>query len=219
MNRIKLADAMPEQFAEQPMPLDESLKWISSCEHQVKARAPIFLAQSAYQKIVTHTTSDLDHEVGGMLVGEVKIDSERRQTYLVVQDILPALFTNSGETHVTFTQHTLVHLNQQLEDLFPGKRVVGWYHTHPRLGVFLSSHDTFLHRHFFPESTHVALVVDPYYANAGFFVWQHNQTLDPARYVGFYEYSDVSEDSLIAWNNVSPVVEGMSAQVAEGGLK
>ncbi len=218
MSRIKLTDTAPNQIIEQPMPLDESLKWISSCEKLVKPRCDIFLAQSAYRKCVEHTASDMDREVGGMLVGEVRTDPERKQTYVVIQDILPALFTDSGETHVTFTQHTLVHLNAQMEDLFPGKRIVGWYHTHPRLGVFLSSHDTFLHRNFFKDPTQVALVVDPYYGNAGFFCWQDNQTFDPARYVGFYEWSDIDDNSIVEWNNLMPVISD-ATDVAEGGLK
>lgn len=208
MPRVKISNAPPNAYIERPMPLGESLRWVSPHENHVQPNVKIFFVQSAYQKCVEHTLSDLEREVGGVLIGVVRRDSARAQTYIVIQDIIPATFTDSGETHLTFTQNTLVHLNHQLEDQFPGKTIVGWYHTHPRLGVFLSSHDTFLHRHFFPEPIHVALVIDPCLGNAGFFCWQAEQTLDPIHYVGFYELSDVDEHSIVEWENLAPAVGG-----------
>ena len=42
-----------------------------------------------------------------------------------------------------------------------GKRVVGWYHTHPGFGVEFSEMDLFIQRNFFPDSAQIALVTDP----------------------------------------------------------
>ena len=208
MSRIKLAELVPVQYEEKPMPLQDSLKWASRYEDQVDSHVQIFFIQSAHQKCVEHVNSSMDKEVGGVLVGNVYFDSVESQTYVTIDDVIPALHTNSGETHVTFTQNTLVDLNKQMDDAYPGKSIVGWYHTHPRLGVFLSNHDTFLHRHFFPDPTHVALVVDPYYKRAGFFCWQNGKTLDPAKYVGFYETSDMDDNSIVEWENLEPVIPG-----------
>ncbi len=206
MSRIKLFDTLPTPSIEQPMPLDQALQWVSPYETQVKPNVRIFFAQAAYRKCFEHARSDLAHEVGGALIGEVRYDAGRAQTYIVIQDILPASFTDAGETHLTFTQDTLVHFSNQMDELFPGKRMVGWYHTHPRLGVFLSGHDTFLHRHFFPDPTQVALVIDPYACHAGFFCWQTNATLDPKHYIGFYELSDADDHSIVEWENLTPVI-------------
>ena len=49
---------------------------------------------------------------------------------------------------------------------------MGWYHTHPDFGVFLSSHDLFIHRHFFGQPLQVAYVVDPIRQTRGFFQWR-----------------------------------------------
>jgi len=40
-------------------------------------------------------------------------------------------------------------------------RIVGWWHSHPGFGCFLSSADLHTQEFFFPESYQVALVVDP----------------------------------------------------------
>ncbi len=207
MSRIKLLDAAASPPTSGPMPLDESLEWISPHERVVDGRVKIFFAQSAYLECLEHTKSDLEHEVGGVLVGQVCVDAMHARPYIVIQDILPAQHTDSSEVHVTFTQDTLVELNTELEDRFPDKRIVGWFHTHPGLGVFMSGHDKWLHEHFFNDPTQVALVVDPISNHGGFFCWQTSRRFDPVHYVGFYEWSDASDDSLVEWINLEPVTD------------
>ncbi len=218
-SRIKLIEEAPADSVNESMPLDHSLKWVSQYDDQVDPRVRVFFAQSAYLKCIEHTESDMANEVGGVLIGAVRVDPLCPRPYILIQDILPALYTDSSQTHVTFTQNTLVHLNQELEEHYPGKRIVGWYHTHPRLGVFLSSHDTWLHRNFFTAPTHVALVVDPYYRHAGIFCWQTGNRFDPTRYVGFFELSDVDEESIVELDNLTPVIEETPTPCGEALLK
>ncbi len=40
-------------------------------------------------------------------------------------------------------------------------RIIGWWHSHPNLGCFLSSTDLLTQKYFFPKEYQVALVVDP----------------------------------------------------------
>ncbi|TFG23847.1 MAG: hypothetical protein EU532_13090 [Promethearchaeota archaeon] len=48
-------------------------------------------------------------------------------------------------------------------------RIVGWWHSHPGFGPFLSSTDIHTQEFFFPESYQVALVVDPIKEELEFF--------------------------------------------------
>jgi proteasome lid subunit RPN8/RPN11 len=49
---------------------------------------------------------------------------------------------------------------------------VGWYHSHPGLGVFLSEQDRFIHKSFFgDEPWYIAVVFDPASGERGVFVW------------------------------------------------
>jgi proteasome lid subunit RPN8/RPN11 len=52
---------------------------------------------------------------------------------------------------------------------------VGWYHTHPGFGIFLSNMDLFIHRNFFPQKWHIALVLDPVNKKSGYFCWDKKQ--------------------------------------------
>ncbi len=210
--RIKILEPVPAPPISAPMPLDHALPWASPYEHRVVRPFEIFFEQRAYLDCLAHATHDLRNEVGGALIGEVRFDPERNESYIVIQDILPAQHVEHGSTHVTFTQDTLVQLNNELEDHFPGKRMVGWYHTHPRLNVFLSNYDSWLHTHFFNDPTQVALVIDPYYQRAGFFVWQDDDLLDTVHYVGFFEVRNGEGKSVVELTNLTPIYDGPESQ-------
>jgi proteasome lid subunit RPN8/RPN11 len=123
----------------------------------------------------------------------------------VVNHVLPARYTRQGSVYLTFTQDTLVDLHEQIEKRFEGEKIVGWFHTHPRMGVFLSHYDTFLHSNFFPEPWQVALVVEPFSSVAGFFIRQNDGTFDPTRYFGFYEIDGDAGHSVVRWQNLQKI--------------
>ncbi len=206
--RIKILDAFPASILNAPMPLERALRWVSPYEHRIVCPFEIFFKQAAYLECIAQATRDLQNEVGGALIGEVCADPVRGKPYIAIENILPAQHVEHGSTYVTFTQDTLVQLNNEMEDCFPGKRMVGWYHTHPRLNVFLSSYDAWLHTHFFSDPTQVALVIDPYYHRAGFFVWQDNHQLDTTHYTGFYEWRNGTPKSAVELTNLTPITNG-----------
>jgi len=73
--------------------------------------------------------------------------------------------------HVTFTQDTWEHIYAIKDQKYPEERIVGWYHSHPGFGVFLSDHDTFIHKNFFSSPGQVAWVFDPHSDEEGCFGW------------------------------------------------
>jgi len=201
--RIKLLDKTQAEYPVGPMPLGEALRWFSPHEQDVADRVAIFVTQHAYLRCVEHAAENLERELGGVLVGVARQDQEGRP-FIVVEDAIRAEHTEFGPTHLTFTQDSLVQLNNELEERFPGKQMVGWYHTHPRMDVFLSSYDTWLHTNLFGEPWQVALVIEPCAQKGGFFCWQPEAELDPRNFVGFYEMADVSEESVVEWTNLEP---------------
>jgi hypothetical protein len=80
-----------------------------------------------------------------------------------------------GGTHVTFTQDTWEHIYKIKDREYPDDRIIGWYHSHPGFGVFLSDHDTFIHKNFFSSPQQVAWVYDPQSDEEGCFGWVGNR--------------------------------------------
>jgi hypothetical protein len=66
--------------------------------------------------------------------------------------------------------------------------------------------DVWLHKHFFPQAWHVALVIDPVREAGGFFGYQQGQErfLQPWHYQGFFELGDESDQSVVNWTNLMP---------------
>jgi proteasome lid subunit RPN8/RPN11 len=80
-----------------------------------------------------------------------------------------------GAAHVTFTQDTWEHIYAIKDRDFPNKKMVGWYHSHPGFGVFLSHHDIFIHENFFKAPHQVAWVFDPHSDEEGCFGWSQGE--------------------------------------------
>ncbi len=76
------------------------------------------------------------------------------------------------EAQVTFTAETWTHIQDVLDRDHPDKRILGWYHTHPGYGIFLSDMDVFIHKNFFNLPWHTAFVYDPKQNQQGLFVWR-----------------------------------------------
>lgn len=204
---IRISSPITERPKVACMPLARSKHWLSPYDQMgpQNSSVKVFLSQSAYCRIVMHAGSEMDDEVGGALIGLWCMDRDTEEQFIVVQHMLPAHHTRQGSVYLTFTQDTLVGFHEELEKNFAGKRIVGWYHTHPKMGIFLSHYDTFLHNNFFPEPWQVALVVEPHKSLGGFFVRDLDGGLSPTRYSGFYEMNGNLGREMVEWNNLQAI--------------
>ncbi len=130
---------------------------------------PLFIREEALEDIIEFSHADLTRERGGFLVGGFHQD---KQPYVEIRHFLPAVETKNRPATLTFTHDTWATLNRQVETQYPHDLVVGWHHTHPDFGIFLSGYDLFIHRHFFSEPWQVAMVVDPARCELGIFQWR-----------------------------------------------
>ncbi|MCD6356848.1 MAG: Mov34/MPN/PAD-1 family protein [Anaerolineaceae bacterium] len=186
------------------IPYHRAIRWQPKDKEmsQQQSPLPVFLTQPAYVRMCAHAGSDLDNEVGGWMAGKHCRDSLQGTPFIVIDTILPAIYTEQGAAHLTFTGDTQIALLNHLEEHFPEKVFLGWYHTHPRMGVFFSQWDVWLHQNFFPESWQVALVIEPHRSIGGFFIRQLDGTLDQRRYYGFYELTNNRQRSVVFWKNL-----------------
>lgn len=137
--------------------------------------AAIFVHEKVLDQILDYSHRDLRRETGGFLLGGVYID---QRPYVEIREFVPASETRSGLSSLRFTHETWSDLNHRVQERFPRERVIGWHHTHPGLGVFLSSHDLFIHRNFFTQPWQVAMVVDPRARCFSLFQWQNERIVD-----------------------------------------
>ncbi len=140
----------------------------------------VMVAESVLEEVRRHGQQDTSREQGGILIGTVA--SSQDKVYVNVEAMIAAPQTRAKRTSVTFTHDSWAHINQVKDNDYPNQDIVGWYHTHPGFGIFLSDYDTFIHRNFFPAAWQVALVIDPLSDESGFFVWKGNEIIPRKQY-------------------------------------
>jgi len=124
----------------------------------------IIVSDSVLMGIEKHAYSNLRAEVGGMLFGRV---DEEGNTQII--GFIPALSAAAEQISLTFTHDVWADILSKGEIQFPGESIVGWYHTHPSFGLFMSDYDEFIQRNFFGKQGQIALVVDPIAGEMGWF--------------------------------------------------
>ncbi len=138
----------------------------------------IFMEEPALRASQAHALSSLNREVAGVLVGP-RPEKQPDGRYLVhIHDTIIAKYTVMHGASVTYTPESWRYMNDVLRERYPDDTavMVGWYHTHPGFGIFLSGMDLFIHQNFFTQIWHVAFVLDPRANTSGFFCWNRQQT-------------------------------------------
>jgi proteasome lid subunit RPN8/RPN11 len=129
----------------------------------------VFLDAAVHEQIRRHAQEDVTVEICGVLVGSWQRDDDG--PYVAVNAAIPGEAVANKLSEVTFTHETWAKIHKRMDAEFADRSIVGWYHTHPDFGIFLSERDCFIHEHFFREPGQVAYVVDPIRNEEGFFTW------------------------------------------------
>ena len=150
---------------------------------RVEENKNIYILQSVYKEIHKFTQNKTLNESGGMLVGTIL--EEFGKTNIIISGFVEAKYCEATPTTLKFTHETWEYVHKEIEKKHPGKKIVGWIHTHPDFGIFLSEYDKFIHQNFFNEDYQVAYVVDPIQKIEGFYFWI-NEKIEKCK--GFYIY-------------------------------
>ncbi len=146
---------------------------------------PIFVDMEVMREVESHALSDTSVELGGVMLGG-QFEDEDGNPFVVVTDSLRAQHYEATKGSFKFTHETWEQISRDRDEFPDDLQMVGWYHTHPDWGVFLSGMDMFICDNFFNKPLDLALVIDPCRDDRGMFQW----TPDPGNRVrrtgGFY---------------------------------
>jgi proteasome lid subunit RPN8/RPN11 len=167
------------EYPRRPLPVVQGRR---QAGFQVVAR------RSVLNDVYRHGHASTSVEVCGVLVGNVYRDDAG--PFLYVEASIRGEHAGTQNAQVTFTPATWTHVQEEMERHHAGRCVVGWYHTHPGFGIFLSGMDLFIQENFFALPWQVAFVYDPIGGDEGLFVWQEGA---PVREPFLVEEDAVSE--------------------------
>jgi proteasome lid subunit RPN8/RPN11 len=123
-------------------------------------------------QVYDHVFGHPEGEVGGVLVGRTDDDG-----HTIITAAIAALRADGQRASLTFTHDAWSEVHEVMDRKYPDQKIVGWYHSHPGFGIFLSDHDLFIHRNFFGDVHQVAFVVDPLAGMQGTFGWSRGEVV------------------------------------------
>ncbi len=130
----------------------------------------VFFERKIHERIAAHAAEKLTLEICGVLVGHWRRDADG--PFVVVEESIRCDKALSNACDVTFTHEAWNEVHQQMDSKFTDRDIVGWYHSHPNFGIFLSDRDCFIQEHFFNGPGQIAYVVDPVNGVEGVFNWR-----------------------------------------------
>ena len=153
----------------------------------------VYIKQDVYKRIEKFAKEEMSKEVGSILIGDY-VDEKDRKT-VIISNYIEAKYTDASASTLTFTHETWDYVYKEKDKKYPDKKIVGWQHTHPGYGIFLSNYDIFIQENFFNLPWQIAYVVDPIADTRGFFEWKNDKI---AKMSGFYVYDEVGREIKIS---------------------
>ena len=148
----------------------------------------VYIKQDVYKALEKLAASDTSKELGSIILGEYS--QEHGKTHVIISQYIEAKYTDASASTLTFTHETWDYVHSEHEKRYPDKKIIGWQHTHPNYGIFLSNYDMFIQENFFNLPFQVAYVIDPIQNLRGFFQWKNGRI---EKLKGYYIYDDVGK--------------------------
>ena len=145
----------------------------------------VYISQKTYNDIHAFTNGKTENESGGFLLGHI-IEEFGKQNVIVI-GFIEAKETEATPTTLTFTHRTWELANAEIEKMYTDEKIVGWIHTHPSFGIFLSEYDTFIQKNTFNMDFQIAMVVDPVQNIEGLYCWKGDEIV---KCKGFYIFEE-----------------------------
>ena len=170
-NAVDIRMLSKENLSQKPFPGGQNAKF------------RVFLSEAVHADIAKHANETHEVEICGVMVGELCKDE--RGPFVSVLHSIRGDAAESKMAEVTFTHNTWSKINAEMDSKYPKLSIVGWYHSHPDFGIFLSDRDQFIQEHFFNGPGQIAYVVDPVRKTEGVFIWSDGKpTLTRSYWVG-----------------------------------
>ncbi len=165
------------------------------------SRTEIVVTEEVLLATAHHVAQDTSKESGGFLLGNRYECPNTNRQYIVIDQFMKAEYTEGTQVSLTFTTESWAQLTDRLDGKYRGKQHIGWYHSHPGMGIFLSNYDLDIHKNRFANDWDVALVLDPIKHEGGFFGWVEGN-INPREKLDFYELlDDDTRETVVAWTN------------------
>jgi len=132
----------------------------------------LFITRDTKNKIDNHIFWGERNEInaneqGGILLGEVYQDPDKKIIFGIADDAIPARSARGSGAYLEMSHETWKQMIDRVDHLIESQnkkiQIIGWYHTHPNsLDVFMSHTDKSTQRQMFHNDWQFAIVLNPH---------------------------------------------------------
>lgn len=168
--QIRFGEPYTLPLPKEKLPLAQHVVVRSSIPAYRQQTFQVYVVQGVLEEVMRHVKENIRVECGGILVGHPfqNLD-DPDMTFVVVTAAIAQDSSSHSIAHFTVGPKEIEAARDEMQKRYPGWICVGWYHSHPGHGVFLSGQDMQIVRSIYNAEWHLALVVDPKSDDAAFF--------------------------------------------------
>ncbi|MFV0519661.1 MAG: LysM peptidoglycan-binding domain-containing protein [Lachnospirales bacterium] len=151
----------------------------------------IYIEDNVYSYLLKYAECNKNRECLAMLIGRCMVIEDER--VLFINGAIEGKYSFVKRGLMTFSEQSILHINEQKETYFKGFEIVGWVISQPCFGNFLSGGYAKYHLDNFKKSYQVLFVTDPIEKIHSFFTY-NNSNSDIEESKGFFIYYDKNKD-------------------------
>lgn len=140
--------------------------------------SPVYVKAEALDSLKAHLASNLRVEQGGILFGNAYEDPFLG-IYVEIIAAVAAPATIGTGAHLEFTPDSWLGIMDYARSEHPDENIVGWYHSHPNMAVFMSGTDMRTQQSFFYHPWCLSIVHDPVSEAIGYFLGESAKRVKP----------------------------------------
>ncbi len=208
MQRIRFGEPVEIPLMEEILPPDELI--VDDDEIYIARLRDepfqVYFVDHVFKDVIDHLRGNPHVETGGVLVGHpFRLIDDDRKKFVVISGAIRQDSDDRSIGHFTVGTREIANARAELERNFPGLVVVGWYHSHPGHGIFLSGQDMTIVRSIYNAEWHIAMVVDSQQGRVGFF-----QGAEGKRLSGYLRLSDkpIMIKAIAQYNQATEMLDG-----------
>ncbi|NET45198.1 Mov34/MPN/PAD-1 family protein [Okeania sp. SIO2B3] len=152
----------------------------------------VYITKIALKHLKAHLGSNTTVEQGGILFGNAYEDPQYG-IYVEIRSAVAAPSTIGTGAHLEFTSASWQGIMDYAKTTHPQENIVGWYHSHPNLGVFMSGTDMNTQRAFFHHPWCVSIVCDPVRREIAYFLGAKAEHVNVVEFGGGHTHKILSD--------------------------
>ncbi|HHW67502.1 MAG: hypothetical protein PWP07_153 [Epulopiscium sp.] len=154
----------------------------------------IYLEDYVYTYLYQYSKLNRGEEKGAALVGYYT--EEFGEKMAIINGAIQ--FKSSlAEDKVLLTDEVLNEVKAKLNKYFPDRELMGWMHTQPGYGIFLTTQDIRLQKQFFGKPYQTLMIIDPIENMEAFFLWDKEEVRSAEGYYIYYDKNEQMQNYMV----------------------